>query len=389
MRSIKRLKNLKGKTVLVRVDFNVPVEGKKVMDDTKLRASLPTIEYLIKQKARVVVITHLGRPKGVVKASLKLDPVAKALSNLLKKQVKKVLVSKADTEVSHMKDGQVIMLENIRFSKDEKKNTGNLARTLAELGDLFVLDGFAVAHRAAASVVGIAAYLPSYAGLLLEKEIKGLSKVLHNPKAPFVACIGGAKIETKIPVLKHFIKRADYILAGGGLVNTYLSAKGYGVGDSLVDAAYKKEALAYCSKRKVITPVDVVVGNFEGTEYRIVKVKKTKHRICKKGEMILDAGPETIQMYADHIRKAKTIVWNGALGYFEQEPYNIATMAVGGVIAEQARKRGVYGVIGGGETVQVMEIMGVLDDIDLVSTGGGAMLEYLAGKTLPGVAALQ
>lgn len=389
MKSISQLKSLKGKTALVRVDFNVPIKNHSVEEITKIKAALPTLKLLQKKGARIVIITHLGRPKGNIKKSLKLDPVANVLSNVTKKKVKKVLLSKAKKEVAKMKDGQIIMLENIRFSKDEKKNTGNLAKKLADLGDLFVLDGFAVSHRAAASVIGIAEFLPSYAGLLIDKEIKGLNKVLKNSKSPFVAIVGGAKVETKIPVLKSFVKKADTILIGGGLLNTYLSALGYGIGDSLVDKDFKKEAKLYCSKKNVIVPIDVIVGNLEGTEYRIVPLNKTKHKICKKGEMILDVGPETIQMFAEYIKKAKTLVWNGAMGYFEQEPYNIATMAVGGIIAERAAKKTVYAVIGGGETVQVMEMLGMTKYIDLISTGGGAMLEYLAGNELPGIKALQ
>lgn len=386
--SIKKLSNLKNKRVLVRVDFNVAIEKGKVLEEARLRASVPTIELLTKKGAKVILISHLGRPEGKVVSELRHDPVAKALSKILKKEVKKVDFDEMKEQISKMKPGQVVLLENIRFLKDEAKNTGTLAEDLAAFGDMFVLDGFAVAHRASASVVGIAKYLPSYAGLLLEKEIKGLDNVLLKPKKPFVAIIGGAKIETKIPVLKNLLKKADMILIGGGLLNTYLAGKKYGIADSLVDAEFIEQALLYCAKKNVIRPVDVVVGDKKGTEYRIAKIEKKPHEICKKGEMILDIGPESVQLFAEHIRKAKTLVWNGAMGYFEQEPYHIGTMAIATLVAERSKLSAVFGVIGGGETLQAMEILGMTKQVDLVSTGGGAMLEYLAGDTLPGIAAL-
>lgn len=388
MKSLRSLSNLKNKRVLVRVDFNVAIKDGKVLEETRLRASIPTIDFLTRKGAKVILLSHLGRPEGKVVSSLKLDPVARALSKILKKEVKKVDFDGMKDAISKMKPGQVVLLENVRFLKDEEKNTGTLAEDLAVFGDMFVLDGFAVAHRASATVVGITKFLPSYAGLLLEKEIVGLDRVLLSPKSPFVAIIGGAKIETKIPVMKNILKKADSVLIGGGLLNTYLAGKGYGMGDSLVDAEYIEQALEYCAKKNVVRPVDVVVGDKSGEEYRIVSIKKTKHEICKKGEMVLDMGPESLQLFASVIRKAKTLVWNGAMGYFEQEPYHIGTMAIATLVAERSKLKSVFGVIGGGETLQAMDKAGVTEAIDLVSTGGGAMLEYLAGDVLPGVAAL-
>lgn len=388
MKSLRSLSNLKNKRVLVRVDFNVAIEDGKVLEETRLRASIPTIDFLTRKGAKVILLSHLGRPEGKVVSSLKLDPVARALSKILKKEVKKVDFDGMKDAISKMKPGQVVLLENVRFLKDEEKNTGTLAEDLAVFGDMFVLDGFAVAHRASATVVGIAKFLPSYAGLLLEKEIVGLDRVLLKPKSPFVAIIGGAKIETKIPVMKNILKRADSVLIGGGLLNTYLAGKGYGMGDSLVDAEYIEQALEYCAKKNVVRPIDVVVGNKFGDEYRIVSIKKTKHEICKKGEMVLDMGPESVQLFAEVIKTAKTLVWNGAIGYFEQEPYHIGTMAIATLVAERSKLKSVFGVIGGGETLQAMDKAGMTEAIDLVSTGGGAMLEYLAGDILPGVAAL-
>ena len=372
----------------MRVDFNVAIKDGKVLEETRLRASIPTIDFLTRKGAKVILLSHLGRPEGKAVSSLKLDPVARALSKILKKEVKTIGFNEMKDAISKMKPGQVVLLENVRFLKDEEKNTGTLAEDLAVFGDLFVLDGFAVAHRASATVVGIAKFLPSYAVLLLEKEIAGLDKVLLKPKSPFVAIIGGAKIETKIPVMKNILKKADSVLIGGGLLNTYLAGKGYGMGDSLVDAEYIEQALEYCAKKNVVRPVDVVVGDKSGDEYRIVSIKKTKHEICKKGEMVLDIGPESLQLFASVIRKAKTLVWNGAMGYFEQEPYHIGTMAVATLVAERSKLKSVFGVIGGGETLQAMDKAGMTGAIDLVSTGGGAMLEYLAGDVLPGVAAL-
>jgi len=389
MKSISSVRNLKGKKVLVRVDFNVPVIKGKVEDVSRLKASVPTITHLSKKGAKVILISHLGRPDGKAVTSLKLDPVAKALSKLLKKTVKKIDFKTMEKDIAKMRAGQVVLLENIRFHKDESKNTGTLAKDLAELADMYVLDGFAVAHRASASVVGIAEHVPSYAGLLLEKEIKGLDKVLKKPKKPVVAIIGGAKAETKIPVIKNLLPKVDTILIGGGILNTYLYAKGYGVGSSLVDSGVAAQALQYGKSKKVIKAVDVVVGDMKGKQYRVVPIKKTKHEICNAEEMILDVGPETVQLYAEYLEKAKTLVWNGALGYFEQAPYHIATAAVAGVVAEQCKKKNVFGVIGGGETVQVAELFAETKSIDLVSTGGGAMLEYLSGDILPGVAALK
>ena len=270
MTSITKAKNLSGKVVLVRVDFNVPIHRKKVLDDSRLVASLPTIQYLMEKGAKVVLMTHIGRPEGKIVASLKVDPVVERLSELLKRKVKKLetgnwKLSDAKKvalvkEIGKLRPGQVAMMENMRFSKDEEKDTGTLSQELAALGDIFVLDGFAVAHRASASVSGIPKYIKGYAGKLLTTEIQGLSKVLNTPKTPFVAILGGAKMETKIPVMKNLVEKADAVLIGGGIVNTYLLAKGYRVGDSLVDKEFQVDAIKYCKRKNVIIPVDVVVG---------------------------------------------------------------------------------------------------------------------------------
>lgn len=390
--SITQARNLAGKRVLVRVDFNVPLKNGKVADDARLRASLPTIQYLLDKKAKVILVSHLGRPEGKVVLSLSLQPVAKRLSELLGKQVGKLASwqgKEVKDAIKRMRGESVVMLENIRFSPDEQGNKGTLAKDLASLADIFVLDGFAVAHRGDASVAGVVKYLPSYAGLLLEKEIVGLNKIVTCPTHPFVVVLGGAKIETKIPIMKNLLAKADHVLIGGGLLNTYLAGKGYGVGDSLVDHDFIKDALKYCAHKKVVRPVDVMVGTNDGKNFRIVTIGKKPHTICGKGEGIYDCGTETVAVFEQYISKARTLVWNGAMGYFEQEPYNAGTKAVAELVAAQSKKKICFGVIGGGETVQSVEALGLSGDIDLVSTGGGAMLEFLAGEKLPGIEALK
>jgi len=392
IKSLKQTRNLKNKQVLMRVDFNVPVKGKKVLDDTRLLASLPTIKYLVSKKAKVIILTHLGRPDGKVVAKLKTDPIATRLGQLLKNKVKKLdtgnwkLNDKGKLKLikglEKMKAGQVVLLDNIRFSADEKKDVGTLAQELAALADIFVLDGFAVAHRGSASVKGVAKYLPTYAGLLLEKEVNGLSKVTEKPKKPLVVILGGAKVETKAPVINTLLPKSNYVLLGGGLTNTYLKAKGYGVGNSLVDDDYAKELVKYCKNKKVILPVDVVVGDKDGKHFTVMSVKK-KFKLNKK-QAIYDIGPKTIHMYSQYIKKAQTLVWNGAMGYFEQKPYDVGTLAIARLVASRSKGKA-FGVIGGGETLQSMEMVGMKDQVDLVSTGGGALLEFLAGKKLPGV----
>jgi len=383
IKTIKQVKNLKDKKVLVRCDFNVPIKGGKVADAFKIEKSFPTIEYLLKKKAHVILLSHLGRPDGKVVKGLSLKPVKNYLEKKLKKKIKLHNLNKLSS--LKIKDN-ISMLENTRFSPDEKKNTGSFAKELASLADIYVVECFAVAHRPSASVIGIAKYLPAYGGLLLQKEIEGLGKVLKKPKKPFVVVLGGAKVETKIPVMKNLLKKANHILIGGGIVNTYLLAKGYYVGNSLVDKNFRKEALRYGNKRKVIIPVDVIIGDKKGKKYEVVKIGRTFK--VKRGQAIFDIGPETIKLYAKHIKKAQTLVWNGAMGYFEQHPYQYGTNSIAQLLASRAKGKA-YGVCGGGETVEVLKKLKIMDDIDLVSTGGGAMLEFLAGKKLPGIKILK
>ena len=385
MKSIKQLKNLSGKKVLVRCDFNVPIKSGKVKDDFKIQKTLPTISYLLKKRAKVILTSHLGRPKGKVDKKYSLRPVKNYLQKALKHKIKLVDLDKLDTvakELNKTKFGHLVILENTRFSADEKKNSGKFAKNLSKLADIFVLDCFGVSHRAHASVVGPADYLPSYGGLLMEEEVKGLSKVLIKPKKPLVVVLGGAKMETKIPVLKNMIKLADHILVGGGISNTYFWAKGYKVGKSLVDKKFKKEVLLYGNKKKVIMPVDVVIGTHEGKQVEVTPVDKNFK--VKRTIGIYGIGPETIKLYANYIKKAKILVWNGATGYFEQHPYEYGTYSMARLVASRAKGKA-FGICGGGETVQVLKKLKLISDVDLVSTGGGSMLEFLSGKKLPGV----
>lgn len=387
LKTLDQAGKLFGKTVFLRVDFNVPLKGKKVLDNYKIKKGLLTIKNLLEQGAKVIVVSHLGRPTRVDK-KLSLKPVAEELGKFLQKKIpllSTVDLAKTNEQIRKLGPGSVAVLENIRFLRGEVENSNKLAEDLAGLADIFVLDGFAVAHRDAASVNGIARYLPAYAGSLLEEEVKGLDAVLHKPQKPLVAILGGIKMETKIPVLKNLLQKADYILVGGGIVNTYLWAKGYKVGSSVVDKNFKKEILQYCSKKKVILPIDMVVGPADGKKAQVVTVKNLK---LKNGIGIFDVGPETIKLFSKYIKKAKTLVWNGAMGNFEQQPYKYGTHSVAHLVAAQS-KRKAFGVAGGGETIQVLQKLQVLSDVDLASTGGGSMLEYLSGKKLPGIEALK
>lgn len=397
VRSITAVKKLAGQRILLRVDCNVPLAKGKVKDDFKIRQSLPTIKYLLERGARVIIVSHLGRPVGVdVKLSLK--PIADSLSAALGKKIPLIKIGGAvpwktvAPKCALAQDGQAVLLENIRFVPGEEKNTAAFSRQLAALADLFVLDGFAVAHRAAASVSGVAKYLPAYAGLLLAEEIFVISKIASKPKPPLVVLLGGAKVETKIPVLESLLKKAAHILVGGGIVNTYLWATGNNVGQSLVGKEYKRKILRAAASKKIIWPVDVVVGRADGAGARVMSVDK-KSLIKKKfriapDEAIYDIGPETVRRFAGYIKKAQTLFWNGAMGKFEQHPYEYGTYALAELFA--ARSRGqAYGVAGGGETVAVLKARHLFHQVDFVSTGGGALLEYLAGKKLPGLKALE
>ncbi len=384
-------KLVRNKTVLVRVDFNVPLKNGKVVEDSRIEASLPTINWLCKQKARVVLLAHLGRPGGKTKKEFSLKPVANLLGKKIKQPVKVLELGSGEVEpkkysaakkaIADLKPGQVVMLENTRFLAGEESNDANTAQIFASLGDMFVFDGFAVAHRAAASVSGIAKFLPTYAGLLMASEVENLTKIIQQPKHPFVAIVGGAKMETKIPVIQSLVKSADKILVGGGVTNTMLAARGYDVGASICDHKLLSVAKKIAANKKIMLPVDLVVGDKAGQNWRVVDIGKKAHQICAKGEAILDIGPRTAALFANEIANAKSALWNGAVGWIEQSPYNLGTEVVANALATTRA----FTVAGGGETIEVLTALKITKKINFVSTGGGAMLEFLGGAKLPGV----
>lgn len=388
IKSVRSIKNLQGKTVLLRVDFNVPIKDKKVREDYKIKMSLPTIEYLLRKGARVVAMSHLGSPKGKINSDLSLAPIAKSLQKLLASRAYKrkikfasgVIGDEVSKEVKDLKNGELILLENLRFEIGEEKNESAFAKKLASLGDIYVNDAFAVSHRDQASVSAIKKYLPSYAGLLLEDEVLALSKII-KPKQPLIAIMGGAKVDTKAPLIEKMYKKAEFVLIGGALANNFFKALGYEVGASLVDDASLVFAKKFIKRgrldQKIILPCDVVVVSAG----RIIA--KSVDNLSKK-DRIVDIGPKTIEMFAPIIKQAATIVWNGPMGCFEEKSSAFGTMAIGRIIA--ARSRGVaWGVVGGGETVEAIELTKMSQYIDWISTAGGAMLAYLGGEKMPGL----
>jgi phosphoglycerate kinase len=383
--------SLTGKKVFTRVDFNVPRnDSGEITDDTKIKAALPTIEYILEQGASVILASHLGRPKGQVKDNLRLDAVAQRLSDLLGRDIQKVdeVVGPEVTEAAAgLKPGDVLLLENVRFHPGEEKNDPELARAYADLADIFVSDAFGTAHRAHASNTGIASHLPSVAGLLMTDEVENLSKSLHNVKRPLVAIIGGSKIADKISVLKNFLEIADSILLGGGMANTFLRAKDYNMGKSLLEEDKLMQAseimqLAANKDVNLCLPVDLVVADEVSADAEAEDVIIDS---VPDGKMALDIGPKTREIYADLISKAGTVVWNGPLGVFEVEHFARGTMDVAKAVAESQA----FSIIGGGDVVAAVEKAGVADKISHLSTGGGATLEFWEGKELPGIAALE
>ena len=382
-----------GKRVLVRVDFNVPIEQGRITDDTRLRATLPTIQELIQRSARVILLSHLGRPDGKVREELRLAPVAERLAELLGQPVHYVrdcLGPEVERAVQELQPGEVLLLENVRFYPEEEKNDPEFARRLAALGDLFVNDAFGAAHRAHASTAGIAHYLPAIAGLLMERELEFLSRTLEHPRRPFTALIGGAKVSTKIKVLDHLLQKVDRLLIGGGMANTFLKAQGYEVGRSLLEPEFVEYAAALLQRARhrgvtLLLPVDAVVAPAAAPEAprQIVDVARVPSDM-----MILDIGPRTVELFAQHLRESATILWNGPVGLFEVPPFAEGTRALAEVIAE-ATRHGAISIVGGGDTVAAVEQMGLGTQMTHLSTGGGAALELLEGRELPGVAALQ
>lgn len=379
-----------GKKVLVRVDFNVPLNDKgEITDDTRITASLPTIQYLLEQKAAVILMAHLGRPKGQVKPELSLAPVAKHLGKLLGKKIlfaPDCVGEAAQAAASKLKPGHILLLENLRFHKEEEKNDMEFAEKLASLADLYVNDGFGVSHRAHASVEGVTHFLPAAAGFLLEKEIQYVGQAVTNPLHPFVAIIGGAKVSDKIGVISNLLDKVDTLLIGGGMANTFLAAQGYKMGKSLVEEDkldLAKELLAKAKKNKVnmLLPTDLVMAAAFAPDAEHV-TEKVKN--LNQAYMALDIGAETSKAYAEALADAKMIVWNGPMGVFEMDAFCKGTEAVAKAVA----KSRATSIVGGGDSVAAIEKLGLSKRITHISTGGGASLEYLEGKVLPGVAAL-
>lgn len=381
MRSITTVKNLKSKIVLCRIDLNVElVHGKPdEFSDFKIKQALPTVKWLLDRGARVVLMSHLGRPKGKDK-KYSLRPLVNYLRKRIGHRPGFLKDVKTAKKIIQNSSAKLFLLENLRFWKEEEENNPKFARELASLGDIYVNEAFAASHRAHASVSAITKSLPSYAGELLEQEIKNLEKVLGLPKKPLIVLIGGAKISTKVEAIKSLSKKADYVLLGGALAHPFLVAKGQMIGQSFIE----KDALITAKKlltKKIILPVDVVVRGREG------KGEVRPIQLVGKHDTIVDIGPATILRFAEFLRLANTIVWNGPVGLFEEKAFSHGSVALARFIAARSRGRA-FGVVGGGETLAVLARTGMQEYVDWVSTGGGAMLEFLAGKTLPGIKAL-
>lgn len=388
--------DVSNKTVLVRVDFNVPLDDAgKVAEASRIAAAKPTIDYLRAKLAKVVLLAHFGRPIGQPKghaagepqnstdAKFSFQPLVPAISETLGFSVQfapACVGPEAQVAIQALQPGQVLLLENVRFHEAEKKNDPEFAKQLAALGDVYVNDAFGTAHRAHASIVGIAAYLPHAAGLLMQKEVEELTKVLENPEPPVVAIIGGAKISTKIALINNLLPKVEYLLLGGALANTILLAQNHKVGKSLVEAELAGTVKDLLSN-KLRVPVDVVVA-------KEIKEDAEKHVVAvgavQEDDYILDIGPDTVKLYGECIRESKTVLWNGPMGVFEMEAFAMGTYHVARAVVES----GAYSVLGGGETVSAVNKVGLQNQIDFISTGGGAMLEFLEGKELPGIAAL-
>ncbi|MEC9489437.1 MAG: phosphoglycerate kinase [Halanaerobiales bacterium] len=388
----KTLKDMdfKGKKVLVRVDFNVPLKDGVVGDKTRIRAALPTIEYLIKEDAKVLLISHLGRPGGEAKDDLRMDPVAKALANLLNKEVKKAdecIGDEVKKAADSLENGEVMLLENSRFHAGEKANDPEFAKELASLAALYVNDAFGAAHRAHATTVGVTDYLPAAAGFLMQRELNALGEVMENPASPFVAIMGGAKVSDKIDVIKNLITKVDKLIVAGGIANTFLLAKGYEVGDSLVEADkvdLAKELMEEAEAKgvEIVLPIDVVIADDFSND---ANTKTVSVEEVPAGWQILDCGgPQSLEKYKEIIKNAKTVIWNGPLGVFEMEKFAKGTVELAKALAESDA----HSVIGGGDSAAAINEAGVADKMSHISTGGGASLMFFEGKELPGVAAL-
>jgi phosphoglycerate kinase len=381
-----------GKGVFLRADLNVPLDDGRITDDTRIRASLPTLVYLLENGASVVLASHLGRPKGKVNDALRLKPVADRLSQLLGRPVRMTgdaLGPGVVTAVDKLRPGDLLLLENLRFHAEEEANDPGFAKALADMADLYVNDAFGSAHRAHASTEGITHSLPSVAGLLVEREMTSLSRLMEKPPKPFHTIIGGAKVSGKLEVLEALLSRCQALLVGGGMANTFLVARGHALGKSLVEADQLENAeriIGEARRKRVrfMLPTDVVIAAqiHPRSQRQVVGINEVP-----KDWSVVDIGPQTLAAYTDHLAKAKTIFWNGPMGIFEVAPFAEGTNAIARFMAERS-KRGVVTVVGGGDSVAAVEQLGLFDQMSHVSTGGGASLEFVEGKTLPGVEAL-
>jgi phosphoglycerate kinase len=382
--------DVKGKRVFCRVDFNVPMQDGKITDETRIRAALPTIQYLMDQGAKVILASHFGRPKGKVVEEMRLTPVGERLAALLGKDVKKADEAYGDSVkalIETMSNGDVLLLENVRFYPGEEKNDPELAKAFAELADVYVNDAFGAAHRAHASTEGIAHNLPAVAGFLMEKELEVLGKALSNPERPFTAIIGGAKVKDKIGVIDNLLEKVDNLIIGGGLAYTFVKAQGHEVGKSLLEADKIDLAQSFMDKAKekgvnFYMPVDVIVADDFSADAnsKVVAIEE----IPADWEA-LDIGPKTAEIYREVIQKSKLVIWNGPMGVFEIDKFAGGTKAVAEALA---KAKGTYSVIGGGDSAAAVEKFGLADKMSHISTGGGASLEFMEGKALPGVVAL-
>jgi phosphoglycerate kinase len=379
--------SVRGKRVLVRVDFNVPLENGNVADDTRIRAALPTIHYLLEHGAAVILMSHLGRPKGQVLDELRLDPVASRLSDLLGQEVIKVddcVGPAVESAVRNLSAGQVLLLENLRFHPEEKDNGQQFARRLASLADVYVNDAFGTAHRAHASTAGVSEYLPAVAGFLMERELHMLGSLLTDPARPFVAILGGAKVSGKIGVIRSLLSKVDLLLVGGGMANTFFKAQGHEVGESLVEDDSVPVALEILKQagEKLVLPVDVVVADAFADDAHVQTVSVDK---VPPEWRILDIGPRTVGLFQQRLDHARTVVWNGPMGVFEFPRFAAGTIALAAGLARSPAQT----IVGGGDSVAAVRQAGLAGKMTHISTGGGASLEFLEGKSLPGVEALE
>ena len=384
--------DFEGKRVLIRVDFNVPIENGTITNDKRIRESVPTIQYVLeKNPAAVILMSHLGRPKGEPDPQYSLSPVVSVLSALIGRDVafaEDCIGPQAEEAAANLPQGGVLLLENTRFHKGETKNDAEMSRQLAALGDIFVNDAFGSAHRAHASTVGVTDHLPAVAGFLMEKEIDYLSTALEDPQRPFVAILGGAKVSDKIGVIEALLDKVDHLLVGGGMANTFFQAQSYGVANSLVEKDSIDTARQLLDKGgdKLVLPVDAVIGDKfeEDAATQVIDVADG----VPDGWAIYDIGPKTLELFRQRLKNAQTVVWNGPMGVFELNPFAKGTIAVAQILAD-ATRGGAITIIGGGDSASAVEGAGFADQVTHISTGGGASLEMLEGQSLPGVVALQ